>query len=186
MLRHLFTIMFALSLVLCIATAGLWVRSHFWRDRILDYARTYTLQVESDFGEVLLLWDTGTHPRPKELQCWMKMVFPAGPTTDQLQTPDKPTMLEHLGIEFEYETSGDYFYSVRRMAVLPHWLFVAFFALMSLFWRIIARRFYRRHAVKLGRCPACNYDLRATPDRCPECGEMPKEILISDRVTAEG
>jgi len=52
----------------------------------------------------------------------------------------------------------------------PHW-FISILLIVppAMVLRRVMRLRYRRRA---GLCPACGYDLRATPDRCPECGRQ--------------
>jgi hypothetical protein len=53
--------------------------------------------------------------------------------------------------------------------VVPYWALAVPTAVMPArsVWRWWRRR---RKTAQSGRCPACGYDLRATPERCPECG----------------
>ena len=57
--------------------------------------------------------------------------------------------------------------------VLPFWLLAAAAAVQPTIWFARHRR-SRIAASRIDRqlCPTCGYDLRATPQRCPECGAV--------------
>ena len=51
---------------------------------------------------------------------------------------------------------------------VPFWFVAALTAAAPTAW--LLRHLTRRHRRVKGLCPACGYDWRATPGRCPECG----------------
>jgi hypothetical protein len=57
-----------------------------------------------------------------------------------------------------------------RVLVVPCWSAAVLFSLLPAVW--IGAAYRRRRRLRRGCCPACGYDLRASPDRCPECGAV--------------
>jgi hypothetical protein len=58
-----------------------------------------------------------------------------------------------------------------RIIWFPSWAGVPPLALLT--WLPLRAWRKRRRAGREGLCPSCGYDLRASPDRCPECGRDP-------------
>ena len=55
-----------------------------------------------------------------------------------------------------------------RIFAIPYWFILPATGAFPLVWWRNRRRLTRRR--RAGQCPRCAYDLRATPDKCPECG----------------
>ena len=177
--RHLFTILTGLSLLLCVATAVLWVRS-YWRFDSVGHVRgpvsNGSLKREmviSARGTILLTridstgmgsktktpliagWDWHSYPNPAAIGTLLEVVRAQG------------FEMAGLGGFHHHVVSGSSMLDNRTL-VLPCWLLVPLFAVLPIMWCRSELR--RRRRDKAGLCPKCGYDLRATPDRCPECG----------------
>jgi hypothetical protein len=60
------------------------------------------------------------------------------------------------------------------VARVPIWvILIGWLGLMALVVRRLGVLLRARSARQAGHCPLCGYDLRGTPERCPECGAVP-------------
>ncbi len=70
----------------------------------------------------------------------------------------------------------------RWELVIPLWVLLGIVGILpAAVWFALTRNRARR--VRNGCCEACGYDLRATPDRCPECGLTPSRKTNLSRVS---
>ena len=181
--RHLFTVLAGLSLILCLAACVLWVRS-YWR---ADFAMV-TLASEprrtsayNPFGYVEhfnTFRNTFVFVRSSRGKLWTQrqeiISGPHPPTKWRVTSrrPDEGGRI-HAGMQSEWTAAG---FSWRRGRLrgewralgVPWWFVCAATSVAPTIWFRRWRR--RRRRLGHGRCTTCGYDLRGSPERCPECG----------------
>jgi hypothetical protein len=165
------------SLLLCVAACGLWVRSHWVSDALMYGGASGEYGTQTMSGTLALVQDNTPHAVPSLRQDRFdaRQISPWD-NGSPLSLPNR------LGFGYRVDTvpAGKFRLAddttvtvpparLSRMVLLPLWLPALLFALAP------AARLYRRLRPRYaaGRCATCGYDLRATPDQCPECGATP-------------
>jgi hypothetical protein len=181
-MKSVLTAMASLSLLLSFASLGLWKESYdapeAWE---WTHAKT-TWDVTTYTGSVRLMRIAGTqvvsglsHVRPQQ---WTA----SGPTDFGRVPPMMFVSLPRarLGLQIASGTWGlnacapPYSSPTARwqMFLLPDWLISGSLALPAVSLGVAAARKRSRDwkNYREKRCGACGYDLRASTERCPECG----------------
>jgi hypothetical protein len=173
MTRRLLNLLTLLSLLVCVGSIALWLRSlDQWTDRIerCEKRRGWGLYLAR--GRVSYRWFRDENSVLDPVPLWHERRRTTKDLHAPLPNPDVGITL--AGHHYSHTRLGpvyDYW-----LVVVPLWTPTALFAILPLAagascWKRQARQIHRVE----GRCPTCGYDLRATPDRCPECGHSPAE-----------
>ena len=161
--RWLLALCPAVSLIICAAASALWVRGYRVADVAYLHARGTTdhYMVASSRGRLGVI----VTPFPPDRVA-------AGVRFARARRAPGPLLkrggyfrnyVNHFGIEAAWTPNRP-----GRAVSMPTWWLVVLTAPPSAIWlRNRVRRIARRAR---GQCLSCGYDLRASPERCPECG----------------
>jgi hypothetical protein len=192
--RRLLNLLTLLSLLLCVAVVALWVRSLYVADNwtyfgavgaasqndymVSIYPRRLTLALRrSTFPPEGRTSYVASGARGNEAGWW----FNVHPRLADYPDLDRALRREATGLGFAASHHGGtvntkwsgpagYVEGITSdwRVSMPYWFPAALFAAGPV--ARLARRVRRARRASAGKCTGCGYDLRATPDRCPECG----------------
>jgi hypothetical protein len=175
MKRLLFNLLAGLSLLLFLATVGLWVRSYRVADFFLSQSGIH--QVVLSRGGIQ--WEEGilSSPSGRISKYRYATESPAASnyghfswSSDQTPPGTITTTTSHQNDGSTITMALDASMFNSRALTVPYWPLAVMSAVLPILAMLLRRRRY-----PIGLCRRCGYDLRATPEQCPECGTVPNQ-----------
>lgn len=175
--RRLLGVLSLLSLILCVATVVLWVRS-YWVAYDFKSSTARTTSKKDGYrasgwgvsigkgGIAFVVESDGFRPPsdPTTESHTDRELSTAAPYWPGTHSP--PSIWRRIGFCSERTVwTNSMGYLDSRYVTIPLWL-ISILAALPPTLLLVSRS---RHPNAPGLCPACGYDLRATPERCPEC-----------------
>ncbi|HZL38265.1 MAG TPA: hypothetical protein VFC78_23320 [Tepidisphaeraceae bacterium] len=187
MRRRLFTILSGLSLLLCVALCVQWARSLGMTTQARWTRPELSLAVVQANGVIglFVVRDSGLVPpygtgRLYGLFHWRHSLGSASSFGYAGISPGPGRWGFGASVTLNVgRPRGNWRLGGRRLWVIwmPFWVPILLTGLLPAFRiRSLVRGRRKR---QLGHCRSCGYDLRATPDRCPECGTQTAVKLIT-------
>lgn len=163
-MKRVWTIVAVFSAALCVALSAAWVRS-LWFGDVLSWSAGpggQTHVVRSEAG--LIFWNSAAADRG-DVRAFRHEVWHIPPEVDPWRWLP-PSFWGRLGFgSFQGFTAGN---NPIRQRVVPYWFLTAVAGAPAAV--VLLLRLNRRRRARAGHCRKCGYDLRASKDRCPECG----------------
>ena len=165
--RHVVTILAVLSLLLCLATVLLWVRSYSTCDAWTRGTAGSRIDISSLSGEIR--WQDEIFPPAWRTRFPTPTGYRASPsaTAPPLSIEPKWYSTWFRGNTRSLFVAPSGILRVQILYIPDSFIVLSALVLPSL-WAFVA--FLKRTRPTPGFCCRCGYDLRATPNRCPECG----------------
>jgi hypothetical protein len=156
-------VLVVLATVACAALLVLWYRSYVAYDELIIPGTSGELRLASNDGAIIVGVFDAERPRGR---LWSRGRVRFGGQTEFGR-------LIGAGTDNPIPFDAAAGFSAVGVAV-PHWVVAIPLGLGAAWWLIVQRRRdVLRHRAGHGLCLACGYDLRQSPERCPECGATP-------------
>ena len=178
-----------LSLLFCLAIGAVWIRSYLLFSQRFEVRRCQMIGQALRYSTFQLYLSEGAFQYGN---AWydisdvhlISAMWPTGKSSLQFSHSNvggvlyiSPSHGSISGIAISYTPPSPAKGQVAQIdGRMPYWVLVTLLSLLPILWIARFRRQRARDRLNPSEfCIRCGYDLRATPQQCPECGVIPQK-----------